>query len=151
MSELPDTRLASLADLDALAPLLDAYRQFYEQPADLPRARAYLGERMARGECVVYVAFGASREVVGFTLLYPSFTSVGTGRIFVLNDLFVTAAARGTRASVALLEAAKAHARAAGALRLSLRTAHENARAQSVYERNGWKRDQRFRQYDFAL
>jgi GNAT superfamily N-acetyltransferase len=106
---------------------------------------------MARGECVVYAALGAAGEIVGFTLLYPSFTSVGTARIFVLNDLFVAPTARGTRASVALLEAAKAHARAAGAQRLSLRTAHTNARAQSVYERNGWKRDERFRQYDFAL
>ena len=147
----PRTRLASLADLDALAPLMDAYRQFYEQPPDLARARAYLGERMARGECVVYLAQAAGGAVVGFTLLYPTFTSVGAGRIFILNDLFVTPAARGTQASVALLEAAKTHARAAGALRLSLRTAHDNARAQSVYERNGWRRDEKFRQYDFVL
>jgi GNAT superfamily N-acetyltransferase len=148
---LPRTRLASLADLDAIAPLLDAYRQFYEQPPDLARSRAYVSERMARGECVVYLALGADDAVVGFTLLYPTWTSVGLGRIFVLNDLFVTPAARSTRAGVALLEAAKAHARAAGALRLSLRTAHTNTRAQAVYERNGWKRDERFRQYDFAL
>jgi GNAT superfamily N-acetyltransferase len=148
---LPRTRLASLADLDALVPLLDAYRQFYEQPPNLALARAYLGERMARGECVVYLAHAADGSVVGFTLLYPTFTSVGAGRIYILNDLFVTPAARGTRASVALLEAAKAHARAAGALRLSLRTAHDNTRAQSVYERNGWRRDQKFRQYDFVL
>ena len=148
---LPRTRLASLADLDALAPLLDAYRQFYEQAPDLARARAYLGERMTRGECVVYAALGAGSEIVGFTLLYPTFTSVGMARIFILNDLFVTPAARGTRASVALLEAAKAHARASGALRLSLRTAHDNSRAQRVYEANGWRRDERFRQYDFVL
>ena len=148
---LPRTRLASLADLDALAPLFDAYRQFYEQAPDLALARAYLGERMARGECVVYVALAASGEVVGFTLLYPTFTSVGARRIFVLNDLFVRPSARGTRAGVALLEAAKAHARAAGALRLSLRTAHDNARAQRVYEQNGWQLERKFRQYDFAL
>jgi GNAT superfamily N-acetyltransferase len=148
---LPRTRLAVLSDLDALAPLFDAYRQFYEQPPDLALARAYLGERMARGECVVYVALAPSGELVGFTLLYPSFTSVGAGRIFVLNDLFVQPAARGTRAGVALLEAAKAHARAAGALRLSLRTAHDNTRAQRVYEQNGWRLERTFRQYDFAL
>jgi ribosomal protein S18 acetylase RimI-like enzyme len=148
---LPRTRIGSLADLDALAGLMDAYRQFYEQAPDLGRARGYLGERMGRGECVVYVALGADDAVVGFTLLYPTFTSVGLGRIYVLNDLFVAPAARGTRAGVALLEAAKAHARAAGALRLSLRTAHTNARAQGVYERNGWKRDEKFRQYDFVL
>ena len=148
---LPRTRLASLHDLDALAPLLDAYRQFYEQAPDLAGARAYLAERMARGECVVYAALGGRGEIVGFTLLYPTFTSVAMRRIFILNDLFVTPAARGTRAGVALLEAAKAHARAAGALRLSLRTAHTNTRAQGVYERNGWAPETKFRQYDFAL
>jgi RimJ/RimL family protein N-acetyltransferase len=147
----PRTRLAALSDLDALAPLFDAYRQFYEQPPDLALARAYLGERMARGECVVYVALAAGGEIVGFTLLYPTFSSVGAGRIFVLGDLFVAPAARGTRAGLALLEAAKAHARAAGALRLSLRTAHDNTRAQRVYEANGWRLEQKFRQYDFVL
>ena len=150
-SALPRTRLASLADLDAIAPLMDAYRQFYERAPDLPRARAFVAERMARGECAVYVALAENGDVVGFTLLYPTFTSVGAGRIFVLNDLFVAPAARGTRASVALLEAAKAHARAAGALRLSLRTAHTNARAQRVYERNGWQLETKFRSYDFPL
>jgi RimJ/RimL family protein N-acetyltransferase len=42
-------------------------------------------------------------------------------------------------------------ARAGGALRLSLRTARDDSRAQRVYERNGWKRDEKLRQYDFAL
>ncbi len=33
------THLATPADLDVLAPLFDAYRQFYAQPADLALAR----------------------------------------------------------------------------------------------------------------
>jgi GNAT superfamily N-acetyltransferase len=140
-----------LYDLDALAPLMDGYRQFYEQAPDLALARSFLAERMGRGECVVYVALGAGGEIVGFTLLYPTFSSVSAGRIFILNDLFVTPEARGTRASVALLEAAKAHAKAAGARRITLRTAHTNARARRVYERNGWQLDAKFRTYDFAL
>ena len=148
---LPRTRLGSLLDLDALVPLFDAYRRFYEQAPDPVGARAYLGERMARGECVVYVALGAREEIVGFTLLYPTFTSVAMRRFFVLNDLFVAPGSRGTGAGVALLEAAKSHARAAGALRLSLRTAHDNARAQGVYERNGWVKNEKFWSYDFSL
>jgi ribosomal protein S18 acetylase RimI-like enzyme len=145
------TRLASAADLDALAPLFDGYRQFYAQRPDLARARAFLSERFSNGDSVIIAALGADDGVVGFTQLYPSFSSVSTARIWILNDLFVAPAARGTRAGVALLEAAKAHARATGAARLSLSTAHDNARAQSVYERNGWKREQRFWHYDFAL
>ena len=32
---------ATIEDVDAVAPLFDAYRRFYEQPADLPRAARY--------------------------------------------------------------------------------------------------------------
>jgi ribosomal protein S18 acetylase RimI-like enzyme len=145
------TRTASAADLDALAPLFDGYRQFYAQPPDLARARAFLAERFANGDSVIIAALGTSDEVVGFTQLYPSFSSVSTARIWILNDLFVAKTARGMRAGVALLEAAKAHARATGAARLSLSAAHDNARAQAVYERNGWVREQRFWHYDFRL
>lgn len=145
------TRIASAADLDALAPLFDGYRQFYAQPPDLARARAFLAERFSSGDSVIIVALSATGSLVGFTQLYPSFSSVSTARIWILNDLFVAPAARGTQTGVALLEAAKAYARASGAVRLSLSTAHDNARAQAVYERNGWKREQRFWHYDFAL
>ena len=145
------TRLASAADLDALAPLFDGYRQFYQQPPALARARAFLAERFANRDSVIIAVLAASDSIVGFTQLYPSFSSVSTARIWILNDLFVTPEARGTRAGVALLEAAKTHARATGAVRLSLSTAHDNARAQSVYERNGWLREQRFWHCDFKL
>jgi GNAT superfamily N-acetyltransferase len=145
------TRAAVASDLDALAPLFDGYRQFYGQPPDLARARAFLAERLAKGDSLIIAAVAENDAPIGFTQLYPSFSSVRAARIFILNDLFVAPAARGTRAGVALLEAAKAHARARGAVRLTLSTAHDNARAQSVYERNGWQRDSHFWHYDFAL
>jgi ribosomal protein S18 acetylase RimI-like enzyme len=144
-------RPASAADLDALAPLFDGYRQFYAQPPDLARARAFLAERLARADSAILVAAAGDGALLGFTQLYPSFSSVGTARIWILNDLFVAPAARGSGAGVALLEAAKAHARASGAVRLTLSTAHDNARAQAVYARNGWQRDTRFWNYDFTL
>ena len=49
-------RLATPADLDRLAPLFDAYRQFYTLPADLALSRAYLGERMRKAESLLLVA-----------------------------------------------------------------------------------------------
>ena len=50
------TRHAEARDLDAVAELFDAYRQFYEKPADLALARRYLTERFQRKESVVIVA-----------------------------------------------------------------------------------------------
>ena len=73
------------------------------------------------------------------------------GRIFILNDLFVAPEARRTGAGRALLQAAEAHARAAGAVRLTLSTAIDNESAQQLYEANGYQRDRSFQQYHLQL
>lgn len=143
-------RRAEARDLDALVPLFDGYRQFYGQPSDPKRARTFLGERLARGDSTVFLAEDDGRAV-GFTQLYPSFSSVRTGRLFVLNDLFVTPAARRTGAARALLDAAAAFAKAEGAVGLTLSTGVENRPAQTLYEAMGWVRDTRFYSYGLSL
>jgi ribosomal protein S18 acetylase RimI-like enzyme len=145
------TRPAEARDLEAVAELFDAYRQFYEMPSDLALARRYLDERFQRRESVILVAEDAGGAIVGFTQLYPAFCSVLADRTFVLYDLFVTPAARGTGAGRALMEAAEAHARAHGAARLQLETARTNVVGQSLYESCGWKRDELFYVYAKGL
>ena len=144
-------RRAQLADVPAVAPLFDAYRQFYGKPANLELALRFLSERLSRDESVVFVAQTREGASVGFTQLYPSFSSVSTGRVYVLNDLFVDPAAR--RASVArsLMHAAAQFARGQGALRLELSTNRTNEQAQALYESEGWKRDQEHFHYSLAL
>src|SRR3546814_18932118 len=103
-------RRASTADLDALVPLFDAYRMFYAQPSDPVRARDFLAERFANNESVVLLAErGAS--AIGFTQLYPVFSSVRTARTWLLNDLFVIDGARRHGVARALLDAAAGFAR----------------------------------------
>ena len=145
-------RAAGPADLDALAALFDAYRCFYDQPPDAARARAFLAERMARGESVLLVAEAAAGGgLAGFCQLYPTFCSVAAAPIFVLYDLFVAAPARRGGTGRALLQAAAAHARAAGAARLELSTARDNHRAQALYASLGWQRDDVFLHYALPL
>jgi len=145
------TRPAEARDLDAIAALFDAYRQFYEKLADLALARRYMIERFQRKESVVIVAENETGEIVGFTQLYPAFCSVLAARTFVLYDLFVTPAARGTGAGRALMEAAEEHGRKAGAARLELGTAKTNLVGQSLYESCGWQRDNMFYVYTKML
>ena len=137
------TRLAALDDLDAVAALFDAYRQFYQQPADLPRARQFMRERLQRSDSVLIVA-ETPRAVIGFCQLYPLFCSVRAVPMYVLYDLFVAPEARGTGAGRALMLAAEAHAVKTGAARLELSTARPNTVAQSLYESLGWVRDSAF-------
>lgn len=145
------TRLATLADLDQLAPLFDAYRQFYEQPANLPLARQFLSDRLRQGESVVLLAHDDSQKLLGFCQLYPSFCSVAAQPIHVLYDLFVSPAARRSGAGRALLLAAVQLASEQGKVRLDLSTAKTNLVAQAAYESLGWLRDEQFFTYSRAV
>ncbi|MGQ3672589.1 GNAT family N-acetyltransferase [Xanthobacter sp. TB0136] len=147
---MPLIRQAALEDLEALVPLLDAYRQFYGQPGDLAGARAFLKARFEHGQSVLFLA-EEKGETVGFTQLFPTFSSVLMRRVFVLNDLFVAPQARRTGTGRALLEAAARHARTLGAARLSLITAVDNLPGQALYESCGWVREQKFFTYHLHL
>ncbi len=69
----------------------------------------------------------------------------------MLYDLFVAPAQRRRGAARALLEAAAAYARLAGAVRMDLATARTNVAAQSLYESLGWIRDDVFLHYSLAI
>jgi ribosomal protein S18 acetylase RimI-like enzyme len=143
-------RPATVHDLDVVVPLFDAYRSFYGRPSDIARARTFLAERFAHHESVIFLALDES-GAVGFTQLYPVFSSVSCTRKYLLNDLFVVPAARRSGAARALLVAAAAFARAQGAASLSLSTGVDNAAAQRLYESLGWIRDASFYEYNLAL
>lgn len=98
-------RQASSADLETLVSLFDGYRQFYGQPCELDRVREFLSERLTQGDSVLFIA-EADGRAVGFTQLYPSFSSVSMAPIFILNDLFVRPEARRSGVARRLLEAA---------------------------------------------
>jgi ribosomal protein S18 acetylase RimI-like enzyme len=142
------TRVASLADLAAVAPLFDAYRQFYEQEANLEAAEAFVRARMERGESFIIVAESGEGEVLGFCQLYPSFCSVIAAPIVVLYDLFVAPASRQSGAGRALMLAAERYAQQHGFARMDLTTAKTNVLAQSLYASLGWQRDEVFYAYN---
>ena len=142
-------RQAALADLPLVAPLLDAYRQFYGRAGDLDAATAFLRARFDHGESAIFLAFDGT-EPVGFTQLYPSFSSASLARVFILNDLFVVPSHRRGGVGSALLDAATGYARALGAVRVSLNTDIANTTAQATYEARGWKRDREYFAYHFT-
>lgn len=145
------TRYATLDDVDAVAPLFDAYRQFYKQAPDLPLARRFMRERLSRNESVVFVAEDAAKTLIGFCQLYPTFCSVRAAPTYTLYDLFVTPEARGSGAGKALMLVAEEHARGAGIARMDLSTARSNTVAQALYESQGWTRDEVFFVYNKLL
>ena len=145
-----EVRQAVFADLEALSTLLDDYRRFYGRTSDMAAARAFLQARFEHGQSVVFLALDGATPV-GFTQLYPSFSSVSLARVLILNDLFVVPTHRRAGVGARLLDAAAAYARAMGAVRLSLNTDVQNTTAQALYEAKGWKRDQEYFAFHLAL
>ena len=143
-------RRASIDDLGLVSPLFDLYRQFYEQDSDVAKAEKFLAQRLQHHESVIFLAFDGA-DAVGFTQLYPGFSSVSMARTFLLNDLYVLASHRRHGAGALLLKAAVAHAQSAQAVRISLTTNVANTTAQAVYEAQGWAREQAFLTYNFKL
>lgn len=147
----PGVRLATAADASRIAPLFDAYRQFYGLPSDRPLAQRYLAERLALAESVVLVAEDAGGTPLGFVQMYPTYSSLHAARVFVLYDLYVDPAARRGGVARRLMEAAVEQARSAGAVALTLQTARTNEAAQRLYESLGWRRDEDFTEYVMTL
>jgi GNAT superfamily N-acetyltransferase len=133
-------RQAVLADLEALSVLFDGYRQFYGRAGDLAAAKNFLRERFIHAESVLFIAHEGTNPI-GFTQLYPSFSSVSLERIYILNDLFVNELGRRKGVGSKLISAAVNFSRAVGAIRLGLSTAITNTSAQALYEAEGWERD----------
>ena len=131
-------RRADANDLDALTPLFDAYRQFYEQASDVTGAHTFLTQRLANGESAVLIA-EHDGIATGFVQLYPIFSSVRMGRVWTLNDLYVAPEARRTGVARALLDASCDFARETGALGLQLETGKDNLAAQKLYRDAGWE------------
>lgn len=132
-------RKAGKEDIEDLTVLFDLYRVWYHQPSDIAAARQFLLQRMEKQESVVLVAVQGD-ALVAFTQLYPIFSSVSLQRTWLLNDLYVHATVRKQGVAKQLLEAARRHGLETGAKWLLLQTGNDNFNAQSVYEKNGWKR-----------
>lgn len=144
-------RAATPADVKRLAPLLVAYRKFYKL---VPRARdatKFFGERMAKGEALVFIAEAGERGTAGFALVYPTYSSLRLAPAWTLNDLFVAPRYRRLGVARALLREIAKQARAHDVAVVSLATQQTNARAKALYESEGYVEDIGFAHYDLSV
>jgi len=133
-------RRAKKKDMDELSVLFDKYRIFYKQRSNVDNARSFLKKRMKRKESVIFVA-EEREELIGFTQLFPIFSSVSMKRTWLLNDLYINERSRGIGAATKLLDAVKEFGAETNSKWLLLQTAADNFTAQKVYEKNGWVKE----------
>ncbi|WP_338452757.1 GNAT family N-acetyltransferase [Niallia oryzisoli] len=141
---------ATIEDLEGVSHLFNLYREFYQQTSDLEGAKNYIKERLESKDSVIYIV-KYKQKYIGFTQLYPTFSSISMKSAWILNDLYVAAEARKQGIGEMLLHKAKAFAIETGAKSISLSTAPDNYSAQRLYEKNGYIQDSQFYHYELSL
>ena len=136
---------AKIEQLDDLNQLFNEYRVFYAAKPNLKASYQFLLERMQQDQSVVFIAY-KDDIAVGFTQIYPMFSSVSIQKLYVLNDLYVDPTQRGEGIGVALLNRGKEYTIANQGKSLILETAKDNP-AQFLYERLGWVKDLKYLHY----
>ncbi|MDO1500219.1 GNAT family N-acetyltransferase [Winogradskyella maritima] len=130
---------ATTTHLHDLTPLFDGYRSFYRQASDLDGAKIFLQERLAKKDAVIFIAY-KNETPVGFTQLYPLFSSVSMQPMYLLNDLYIHPDYRSQGIGEALINKAKALCKTEGQKGLAIQTESDN-RAQHLYQRLGFEPD----------
>ena len=130
-----------LAQGDMVFELFDKYRVFYKQQSDIELARNFIQTRLDNDESVIFVALADdTRKPVGFTQLYPTYSSVRAIKNWILNDLYVKEEYRKKGIGEKLIKTAMKFASDAGAGFVELSTAVDNYTAQSLYEQIGFRK-----------
>src|ERR1700741_2780279 len=130
-----------IEESNLVVPLFDLYRQFYKQESDIRLAENFIRERLSNNESVIFVAL-ENRTPVGFTQLYPKYSSMRASKNWILNDLYVISEHRKTGIGRDLVTKAMQFAKSEGAAFVQLETAIDNYTAQHLYEAIGFKKQE---------
>jgi GNAT superfamily N-acetyltransferase len=145
--------LVTESDLDDLLPLMRGYCDFYEvAPSDdalLAMSRTLIADPEREG--LQLIARDDQGEAIGFATVFWTWSTLSASRIGVMNDLFVSEAARGSGAAADLIEACAERCRKRDVTELDWTTAHDNHRAQKLYDRVGAQRDERWLDYSMTV
>ncbi len=142
---------ANSLQLDQATQLFDAYRVFYGKNSDLQGAKNFIQERLQKRDSVLFLVADDELTGVGFAQLYPSFTSIGMGKVFILNDLYVDSDHRKKGIATKLLEHIKEFAQKNDAVKINLQTECSNSAAQKLYESQGYKQEKDFLNFYLSI
>ncbi len=138
-------------DLDRLVDLFNAYRVFYKKASDLQAAREFITQRLEKEDSKIYVCEDNEGKIIGFTQLYPLFSSTRMKKLWLLNDLFVDENGRGQGASKLLIDKAKELAKSTDACGVMLETGKTNHIGNNLYPRTGFVKNEGSNFYEWSV
>ena len=134
-----DIKRINLSEAKLVIGLFDKYRVFYKKLSGPGLAEQFIKARLSNNESVIFVALDGDLPI-GFTQLYPKYSSVSAVKNWILNDLYVEPSYRKQGIGEALIKTAMDFAKGDGATYVQLETAVDNCTAQSLYEGIGFEK-----------
>lgn len=139
---------ANINDIEDLEVIFSLYLKFYKVESIRDDNITFLKERVQNNESVIFTA-KKDDEIVGFTQLFPTFSSASLKKVYILNDLFVLENYRNQGIAKLLIHQVIEFAKENNCARVSLSTARDNP-AQFLYEKLGFK-ESTFKFFNYNL
>ena len=137
------TRVATVSDLPALLPVFRQFYAHFDFPWDEARKAALLTQFIQQPTLGTLWLAEAEGRVLGYALTPFYFALEFDGPVALLDEFFVVAEARGQHCGSALLRAMAEALGKQGIQRLRLEVDARHPEAQGLYERLGFRRDDR--------
>jgi len=138
-----EVREAELNDRNALRGLMNTYiYDFYHYPRpEEEKLENLLDVLMEKKAGTQFVAL-YDGELVGFATLYFTYSTLRTGKVVIMNDLFVTEKCRIQGVGTKLFRACNQYAAYNGYVAMLWETSKANENAQKFYEKMGGEREE---------
>ncbi|SHN93545.1 hypothetical protein BHECKSOX_431 [Bathymodiolus heckerae thiotrophic gill symbiont] len=134
-------RRAEKTDLLQIVEIFEHYRNFYKCERNNELAVEFISKRIEFEDSFILIAVDESKPlltIVGFTQMYPLYSSTEMKKLWLLNDLFVLKDYRKKGIAKKLIENNKQVAQTSGARGLFLETESTNEVAKNIYSNEGF-------------
>lgn len=138
-------------DIQQLSMLFNGYRLFYKKDSDLEGAKTFIEDRLKLQDSSIFICENEKGVLMGFTQLYPLFSSTRMKKLWLLNDLFVDKAFRGQGISKLLINRAKQLVKDTNACGFILETGKTNEVGNHLYPSVGMTRNITANFYEWNL
>ena len=138
-------RKATYTDIPSLVVLMTEFRKFYNQESNTEKVQSFLKDRLDKADSTVFVAV-LEDKLVGYTQLFPSFSTIKLEKIWILNDLFVSEKFRGLGVASKLLTRVFKFSQETHRHQVWLLTGNDNKKAQHLYQKIGFN-NTKFKHY----
>ena len=142
-----EVKKATLDDTHKISKLYEMYLKFYQVDLKNKNPEKFLTDRLKNNESIIYYVTNDANEYLGFAQLYPLFCSLEMKKIWLLYDLYVSEDSRKKGVAQLLLNKANELAKETESSFVMLSTGIDNLKAQSLYEKNNYRRDNEFYTY----